>query len=558
MPDDMICTTSWQARQSCSTGSSLTRRKIALGLALSTLTATVGAQLPDLTFYGPSANPQVLFRTFSTSDCEVVEGCAIAGTRRVLSFTGEIRNLGPSDLVIGDPSNNPLFVYAPCHGHYHFEQFAEYRLLDASSSLVRSGRKMAFCLEDTQRWDPSANPNRRFHCGSQGLQAGWADVYDPSVPCQWIDITGLPGGSYILEMVIDPGNYIPEANENNNATRVSVQIPGDCISSVNDLFANATTISGSPASAEGNNGCASKETGEPNHAGDTGGVSIWFRWIAPSSATTTITTIGSDFDTLLAVYTGSSVGSLNLVANNDDIVLYTYKQSRLTFQAVAGRVYSIAVDGWQGEHGRVQLNINPPPNDAFAECMTISNTQGSVQSYNTGAVKESNERAHAGNIGGHSVWFCWSAPAAGTYVFDAVGSTFDTLLAIYTGSSVNAVTEVAANDDFGTNGASVVIFNAAAGVNYKIALDGFAGQTGNYILSWAQFRRPVVSIRPLTPTQCEITVTGSTGSYDLQAASAIIGPWTRRASFYLTGTPFRQVEAEGPAFQFYRVIALNP
>ena len=510
--------------------------------------------LPDLTFHGPGANPQVLYRTFSASDCEVVEGCATPGTRRVLSFTGEIRNLGPANLVIGAPGNNSLFVWAPCHGHYHFNQFAEYRLIDANSRLVTSGRKMAFCLEDTRRWSSTAPVTRRFHCGSQGLQAGWADVYDPSVPCQWIDITGLPGGRYVLEMIIDPDNYIAEANEANNITRVDVEFTSDCVAPVNDAFANASVISGSPAGVEGNNGCATKELGEPAHAGDAGGASIWFRWTAPSNQFTTITTVGSDFDTLLAVYTGSSVGALTLVASNDDIVLFTNKQSRLTFQAVAGRVYHIAVDGWHREHGRVLVNINPPPNDAFAECMSISNATGSVRGYNVAAVKEPNERAHAGNIGGHSVWYCWTAPATDTYAFDTAGSQIDTLLGIYTGTSVGAVTVMADNDDFGTNGISAVTFNATAGTNYRIAVDGFAGETGNLTLNWAPFRRPRVAIRPLASRQCEITVTGNTGAYALQAANNFVS-WTNRVTFTIIGGPSVFVETENKPFQFYRVIS---
>src|ERR671921_791540 len=91
--------------------------------------------LPDLTFHGPSANPQIVTRTYSSSDCEVVEGCARAGQIKVLSFMGAIRNLGPHNLVIGQPGNNRLFVWAPCHGHYHFNQFAEYRLRDSGGRL---------------------------------------------------------------------------------------------------------------------------------------------------------------------------------------------------------------------------------------------------------------------------------------------------------------------------------------------------------------------------------------------------------------------------------------
>ena len=64
------------------------------------------------------------------------------------------------------------------------------------------------------------------------------------------------------------------------------------------------------------------------------------------------------------------------------------------------------------------------------------------------ASKEAGEPAHAGNAGGRSIWFTWTAPAGRhVYVFDTFPSTFDTLLAVYTGTDVAALAEVASNDD---------------------------------------------------------------------------------------------------------------
>ena len=73
----------------------------------------------------------------------------------------------------------------------------------------------------------------------------------------------------------------------------------------------------------------------------------------------------SDFDTLLAVYTGDSVDQLTPVASNDDIILGEYQQSYLSFPATAGTTYRIAVDGYAGAVGTVVLNVDPPANDDF-------------------------------------------------------------------------------------------------------------------------------------------------------------------------------------------------
>src|SRR5205814_7267214 len=92
---------------------------------------------------------------------------------------------------------------------------------------------------------------------------------------------------------------------------------------------------------------ATTETGEPYHGGNIGGKTVWWTWTAPSAGSVTINTSGSSFDTLLGVYTGTSVSGLTTVVSNDDIgggVL----QSRVTFNAVVGTTYRIAVDGYNG------------------------------------------------------------------------------------------------------------------------------------------------------------------------------------------------------------------
>lgn len=124
----------------------------------------------------------------------------------------------------------------------------------------------------------------------------------------------------------------------------------------NDSFAAAQPLSGNPVSASGSNVDATMEPGEPSHAGQPGGHSVWWAWTAAASGSVTIGTCGSDFDTLLAVYTGSAVGALGPVASNDDTC---GSQSSVTFNAQAGQVYRIAVDGAYDETGNIQLNVAP-------------------------------------------------------------------------------------------------------------------------------------------------------------------------------------------------------
>ena len=128
---------------------------------------------------------------------------------------------------------------------------------------------------------------------------------------------------------------------------------------LNDNFANAQQINGCTGTLNATNANATKEAGEPvdDPANSTaGGASIWYSWQAPTSDSVTITTIGSDFDTMLGVYTGTSVNALTTIAKNDDIVLGTNIQSSVTFTATAGTVYKISVDGYDADTGNVVLN----------------------------------------------------------------------------------------------------------------------------------------------------------------------------------------------------------
>ena len=126
-----------------------------------------------------------------------------------------------------------------------------------------------------------------------------------------------------------------------------------------------------------------------------------------------------------------------------------------------------------------------PINNAFAQRTTLTGSNGTQSGYNVAATKESGEQNHAGNSGGASVWWRWVAPAAGQFSLNTQTSTFDTLLAVYTGSAVNGLMLVAANDDVSSSVlTSGVLFQAAAGVEYQIAVDGFDGDAGDITLNW--------------------------------------------------------------------------
>lgn len=126
------------------------------------------------------------------------------------------------------------------------------------------------------------------------------------------------------------------------------------VGAVNDNFSTAMALTGMTGSSYADNHDASKEVDEPNHAGDSGGKSVWWQWQAPLTGMVELSTHGSDFDTLLAVYSGDTVSTLSLVADNDNDL--PSNSSRVVFSAQTGTRYHIAVDGAAAAFGSIQLS----------------------------------------------------------------------------------------------------------------------------------------------------------------------------------------------------------
>src|SRR2546428_3557777 len=125
---------------------------------------------------------EIIDRLFDSSSCELIEG-SVGGTgyRRLLRFDTVIINGGDGDLVVGsptDPSNpyHSVFVFSPCHGHYHIMGFSDYKLLRQDGSIAAVGHKQAFCLEDLIKYT-NDNKSSGYTCAFQGITTGWADWY---------------------------------------------------------------------------------------------------------------------------------------------------------------------------------------------------------------------------------------------------------------------------------------------------------------------------------------------------------------------------------------------
>jgi hypothetical protein len=433
---------------------------------------------------------------------------------------------------------------------------------------------------------------------------------------QWfLNGTSIPGATKRVYSIpaaqpLRSGNYQVVA-ANGTATALSAVAPvivetAITIPETNDDFADRASINPLLGPVSDSNQLATVEAGEPLPDGLPGGKSIWFTWRATFTGTLSLTTEGSDFDTLLAVYTGTALRALKPVAGDDDSG--GFLTSLVTFNVTEGTDYQIDVDGFQGASGRVVLGLpagtgyrllNPSSGDSVpvivrgpasktvapgagavlsvqagsATKMTyqwyfqgapiagatrstlvishvqpgsvglydvlVDNAAGSAQSepanlqigvnqggpvtstetkfvnstepaspkelayelrpldlggdtrgfsvaqtFSTvGAASEPGEPDPCGQIGGASQWFVYTAPESGLLQVNTDGSSFNTMLGVYTGpgTSFSSLAEVGCGytTNHVTEGQpSVILPSVAKGTTFYILVDGYQGATG--------------------------------------------------------------------------------
>src|SRR6266852_1374904 len=217
----------------------------------------IGPHKPDLIVDQAVLASQMFVteETFGGSTCTVKEGCVTSpGKHLLLRFNGSTANVGKADLVIGNPGScGSLFIFDDCHQHYHFQQFADYRVwsldgyntwvanrdltiasdaginaplisLAVSTGQLKTTRKQGFCISDDVSYLSTAGPATYQNCvTNQGLSVGWEDQYPPQIPCQFAQIDGLVDGTYVLEMHVNPNLVIPESDYTNNTGAVKFQ-----------------------------------------------------------------------------------------------------------------------------------------------------------------------------------------------------------------------------------------------------------------------------------------------------------------------------------------------
>ena len=275
----------------------------------------------------------------------------------------------------------------------------------------------------------------------------------------------------------------------------------------NDTFANAlpVDISGGSGSVGSTNVEATKEPGEPNHAENIGGRSIWFKLTPTATTVVRINTMQTTFDTLLAVYVGPSVNTLTLVGYNDDCRNSCGGASTVDLMVTAGVTYYIAVDGHNSDGIPSQGTFNLSILDSIAPMADGMNShydlgtshRGTVAGTNYNATREAGEPIHINPNypGDKSVWYKWIPSGGASAVSVELTENFASQIAIYKSPTQSPtfaqLTRIAWN--FDTNGDSPekyrVRFYAIPGSSYFIAVGGHSNSpqlpnAGNFQLKF--------------------------------------------------------------------------
>ena len=407
-----------------------------------------------------------------------------------------------------------------------------------------------------------------------------------------ITVTYLPGVANLINGIYSYTITVSSPLAENSPQVIPVTLT---VRPPNDDFADRTPITGKNDFATGWNGTATKEPGEPSHAPPPFSgpfKSIWWTWTAPGDGRVKFSTMGSSFDTAIAIYTGTALNNLTQLASDGgpgataitevtegtayqiavdtvdknftgDVVLswlltgptivvnpselhqwvtQGMNASAQGFQignSGPGRVHytNSGADPWvvptpttgitrntwhqiwaqyptasllPGVHNStitvsdpnaennpqtlaVTMTVvppgNPPDNDMFANRRRIEGLDGTTEALTMEATAEPYEPTHWQTGPYHSVWYTWTPPSNSRMTIDTQQSSFQSVLAVYTGNTLKTLRPVTVDDPTSTRTITRYTFTAQAGTTYQIAVDGYsAAQYGRAILRWSQVK----------------------------------------------------------------------
>jgi hypothetical protein len=232
-------------------------------VALSSGVPDTTSGLPDLIVDARATEQNWVVRVedLPADFCSVQEGGVTPGTHTIIRFTVTTPNIGKGDVFVGSPlkhmdpngdgnfaDQDGLFEFASCHGHFHFQHYATYKLIDAKGHEWKAAKR-GFCMLDTDPYNVNngdgtwtyRNCGDVSHDGFQGVSSGWADTYVFKLGGQYFVLDGgdnqpiVPPGLYTIQVEVNPA-YAPDRK--GNCPRVKDPATGLCHQFAESNYAN--------------------------------------------------------------------------------------------------------------------------------------------------------------------------------------------------------------------------------------------------------------------------------------------------------------------------------
>jgi uncharacterized Zn-binding protein involved in type VI secretion len=234
--------------------------------------------------------------------------------------------------------------------------------------------------------------------------------------------------------------------------------------------------------------------GKPNSiCGDAASHGVWFLVTPTNNGRVNISTCGSSYSTLLTVYTNTCGSLSNLFDPLNNTVCSSGNggsnpsscgNSGVSFNGVAGMSYYILVSGYVYQCGTLQISASllpVPANDSCQTATALTNGQTVVMS-TTNATDFGKPNSICGDEASHGVWFTLQAYAGQPVTISTCGSSYSTLLAVYTNGCDtvgNPFTCSSGGNPFDCNQNNAgVSFVSPADTTYYILVAGFQYQAG--------------------------------------------------------------------------------
>lgn len=254
----------------------------------------------------------------------------------------------------------------------------------------------------------------------------------------------------------------------------------------NDNFADALSVSSNPYTNTTDTSGSTTELEEPQPSCANVGATVWYRLDLTEAALVQAKTFGSKFDTVMAVYTGTSIAGLTEVACNDDDTSVGSQQSRLTASIRnPGTVY-IQIGGLAGASGPLKLTVEYEGlvNDNFADAIQLTQAELPYEHLVSSTANATREPGEPYGCAGtdKTVWYRVTSANETNVEASTFGSDYDTVINVYTGASLADLSFVTCNDDYSSL-QSKVRFPVEAETTYYLQVGGYYGASGSLIFN---------------------------------------------------------------------------